>query len=251
MDRMRIRIDFMQLWFFYVLGTVYGLVAPLAAQTRAPQDPAVEPHHRLTFTNDRVRVFALDIPGGQDVYVRHQRNFLTVTLAGGRMVMWAEGTSPETVFAINTGDTRFFLGGPALGMRNAGKDDYKSIVVEFLDPQVTNYGFQYNRADGQNWDYGSSALAPAPDAASGFVHALSLRRATVRDVRLLAGEQLPASPIAVKQLVIAVTDLNLGSEPGFNFTKAGGEIVWLEARKSGLINRGAAAARFVVVELPQ
>jgi hypothetical protein len=226
-----------------------GAAALLGTQTQTPLDADDESHHHLILKNDLVRVSGVSIPAGEEVYVRHRHNFLTVSLEGSRMVMWTEGTSPGLVFPINAGDTRFFLGGAALGMRNDSKATYENITVEFLDPQVTNYGFQYYRAAGQQWDYGSSALAPPPDAQSGFVHALSLQRAVVKDVRLLPGAQLAPPDRAGKELLIAVSDLNLASAGRGEMRKLPGEIAWLDGRSAELVNRGTAPARFVVVEL--
>lgn len=226
-----------------------GVAALVWAQPKTPMDADAEPHHHRILENDLVRVFAVNIPPSQEMYVRHRHNFLTVTLRGSRMVMWSEGTAPALVFPINAGDTRFFLGGASLGMRNDGKDKYKNITVEFLDLRVTHYGFQYNRAPGQKWDYGSSALAPPADAQSAFVHALPLQQAVVRDVRLLPGDAFPPPTQPAKELLIAVADLDLSLAANRDLRKQSGEIAWLEGRTSALVNRGIAPARFVVVEL--
>jgi hypothetical protein len=233
-------------------GMAVSAAALVWAQTKAAQGDAdvdADPHHRLILKNDLVRVFAVDIPAHQEIYLRHQHNFLTVTLQGSRMVMWTEGTAPQLAFPINAGDTRFFLGGAAIGMRNDGASEYRNITVDFLDPQVTNYGYQYYRTGGQAWDYGSSALAPPVDAQSAFVHALSLQRAVVRDVRLLPGGQLAPLDQTSKELLIAVTDLTLATASGEEIRKRAGETVWLERRAAGLSNQGTDTARFVVVEL--
>lgn len=231
-----------------LLATVsLGLPGVLLSQTISPADLAAQ--HRLLLENDKVRVLAVNIPAGQQTFIRHRHNFLTVTLEDSQMVMWSEGASANLTFHINRGDTRFFLGGAALGMRNDGQKEYRNVTVEFLDPRVTNYGYQYGAADGPKWDYGSSALAPPADPRAGFVHPLPLQAAVVRDVQLLSGEQLPALPQPARELLIAVTDLSLTNAANENLRKAAGEVVWLEGRKSPLINQGTAPARFVAVEL--
>lgn len=238
---------FMGRKYFCLSAIALALVATAVAQSGAPQDPAAEAHHRLILENDLVRVFAVRIPEGQQTYVRHPHSFLTVTLQDGETVMWTEGTVPGLVFSVRAGDARFFLGRAALGTRNAGKTEYKNITVEFFDPRVTNYG--YEQSDAQSRSYSSNALGPPPDERSGFVHALPLHLASVRDVRLLPGEQLPPPSVPAKELVIAVTDLNLQSESGRALKKTSGEIEWLPMGTSIWTNRGTAPARFVVVEL--
>lgn len=228
-----------------------GLAAMAWTQARTPVDADAEPHHHLILANDQVRVFAVSIPAGEETYVRHQHNFLTISLRDGRLVMWAEGSNPGLVFPVSAGDTRFFLGGPALGVRNTGAAKYQNITIDFLDPQVTTYAYQYNRSLGQaSWDYGSSgALAPPVDEHSGFAHALSLRRAVVRDVRLLPGAELAPPERSANELFIPVTDVNLAPASGRQLKRQSGEIAWLEGRTSALINRGDAPARFVVLQL--
>jgi hypothetical protein len=235
-----------------IVGTLFLAAAAIAwTQARTPLDADAEPHHHLVLANDQVRVFAVGLPAGQDMYVRHQHNFLTVTLRDGRLIMWTEGANPGLVFPVNAGDTRFFLGGSALGMRNDGRTKYKNITVDFLDPQVTTYGYQYNRGEGSGgWDYGANALAPPADARTGFMHALSLQRAVARDVRLLPGEQLAAPEQPANELFVAVTDLDLAASAGDGLKKRSGEVSWLERRTSALVNQGNAPARLVVLELP-
>jgi hypothetical protein len=41
------------------------------------------------------------------------------------------------------GELHFFFGGLAHGIRNDSNAEYRNVTVEFLDPQVTNYGYRY------------------------------------------------------------------------------------------------------------
>lgn len=163
---------------------------------------------RLLLENDRVQVYAVNIPAGQQAFIRHPHNFLTVTLDDSQMVMWQEGFSADASFRINRGD-------------------YRS----------------------QKWEYGSNALGPPADRRAGFVQTLSLQAAVVRDAQLLSGEQLPALPQPARELLIAVTDLNLTVGTNADVRKSAGEIAWLEGRNSALMNQGTAPVRFVEVEL--
>lgn len=126
------------------------------------------------------------------------------------------------------------------------KAEYRNITVEFLDPRVTNYGYQ-GGSDGQSPNYGSTAMGPPPDEQTGFVHVLPLHSVSVRDVRLRPGEQLAPPEMPAKELMVAVTELDLRSSSESELTKQSGEIAWFQAA-SGWINRGSKPARFVVVE---
>ncbi len=114
-----------------------GGAALAGAQARAPLEVEAEPHHHLILENALVRVFAVGIPVHQDAYVLYRHNYLTVTLQESRLAMWSEGVSAAPVYPINAGDTRFFIGGMPIGIRNEGRTKYRNITVEFLDPQVT------------------------------------------------------------------------------------------------------------------
>jgi hypothetical protein len=66
----------MKSWFAFL---ICWLPLAVAAQSPAPVDMASEPHHRL-LKNDQVRVFSVTIPPREQSWVRHEHNFLTVTL---------------------------------------------------------------------------------------------------------------------------------------------------------------------------
>src|SRR5260370_16148390 len=93
-----------------------SLLGVVLSQTISPADVAAQ--HRLLLQNDRGRVFAVNIPVGQQTFIRHQHNFLTVALEDSLMVMWSEGASANLVFHINRGDRRFILVRAALVLLN-------------------------------------------------------------------------------------------------------------------------------------
>ena len=61
-------------------------------------------------------------------------------------------------FHFSQGDVRFYSGGRAIGMRNDRTTDYRNITVEFLDPKVTNYGYQ---AYSGTWQFRAAFDRPA------------------------------------------------------------------------------------------
>ena len=227
---------------------VIGLagVAYSAAQERVPADIAKEPHHRLLLKNELVHVFAVTIPPHQESYVRHQHNFLTVALQDGELVMWRAGEADVMHFPAKQGDVRFFMRGDALGMRNETNAEYRNITVEFLDPRVTNYGYRWETA---KWDYGSSAINGPMDPHARFVNQLKLESAVVSDVQLLSKDSLDAPTESRKELVMAVTPLELSNGNDAKVHLAPGEVLWLNGRTLSLVNTGGQPARFVVIAL--
>src|SRR4051812_27407150 len=82
------------------------------AQTPVPDEMSAEPHYHLLLSNNQVRVFEVMLRPTEHAFVRHQSNFLIVTLQDSEMVMWNEGESEIVNFRFNQGDVRFFYGGP-------------------------------------------------------------------------------------------------------------------------------------------
>ncbi len=90
---------------------------------------------------------------------RHDHNFLVIALLDCDVVMWPEGDSDILNFHFSQGDVAFLtLADARVGMRNDRTTDYRNVTVEFLDPKVTNYGYQAYLG---TWDYGPSEISSA------------------------------------------------------------------------------------------
>lgn len=217
-----------------------------AWQAASPVDMGSEPHHRLLLENAEVRVFAVTIPPHEETFVRHNRNFLTVTLQDSEIAMWRQGESPVQHFRMALGELRFLPGNTARGLRNDSTSEYRNITVEFKDPRVTNYGY---RPDTGKWDYGPSVLDPPVDPRGHFVNSLDLETAIVNDVQLLPKDALPPSDTQTGELLIGVTPVELDSGSAGTIGLSRGEVRWLSTRGAGLKNVGTSPARFVVVKI--
>src|SRR5262249_32850902 len=155
--------------------------------------------YSLLLKNDKVRVFELKLQPLEQAYVRHDHNYLIVTLQESEVVQWSEGQSAVANFRYDAGDVRFSFGGPAGGIRQDRMQDYCSIAIEFLNPKVTTYGYQ---ADRGTWNYGASAVPPPVDPKAKYATRLPLGEAVVKVVQLLSGDVLPAPEASADSLVI-------------------------------------------------
>jgi hypothetical protein len=209
-------------------------------------DMAEDPHYHLLLENADVRVFALTIPPQQQTYVRHERNFITVALQEEEIVMWRQSESPVQHFRSALGEVRFITGDAARGMRNDSTSEYRNITVEFKDPHVTNYGY---RPDTGKWDYGPTVLDFPVDPHGQFVNSLDLDAAVVKDVQLLPRDTLPPSNPNMRELLIAVTAVDLEPAGNGNIRLAPGEVRWLDTPAPKLTNTGTIPARFVLVKI--
>jgi hypothetical protein len=216
----------------------------LAAAQNAP-DMASAPHYRQLLANDQVRVFAVTLNPLERTMARHDHNFIVVALLDCDVVMWPEGESDIVNFHFNPGDVRFYSAGRALGMRNDRTTEYRSVTVEFLDPKVTNYGYQIYSG---KWDYGAVSIAPPVDPHARFMNSMLLGAASVSDVQLLSRDPFPPPEKPGGELLIPVTDIDLKAGEYERIRKSSGDAVWIPAgRKSTFLNATADPARFIVV----
>jgi hypothetical protein len=222
------------------------LLAPLAWAQSAP-DMASAPHYRQLLANDQVRVFAVTLRPLERTLARHDHNFLVVALLDCDVVMWPEGQSDIVNFHFNQGDVRFYSGGPAIGMRNDRTAEYRNVTVEFLDPKVTNYGYQ---AYTGTWDYGASAIAPPVDPHARFMNSISLGAASVSDIQLLSRDPFAPPEKPGAELLIPVTDIDLKAGEYERIRKSSGDAVWIPVgRKPTFLNATSDPARFIVVQV--
>jgi hypothetical protein len=220
-------------------------LAPFSGAQSAP-DMASAPHYRQLIANDRVRVFALTLRPLERTMARHDHNFVVIALLDSDVVMWPEGDSDILSFHFSQGDVRFYPGGHALGLRNDRTTEYRNITVEFLDPKVTNYGYQSYLG---TWDYGPASISPPTDPHAKFMNSISLGAAAVSDIQLLSRDPFPPPEKPSPQLLVPVTDIDLKTGEYERIRKSSGDAVWIPAgRKATFLNATADPARFIVVQ---
>jgi hypothetical protein len=221
------------------------LCAIFAAAQDVP-DMASAPHYRLLLSNDQVRVFSVDLRTNERTMARHDHNFLVITLQDCEVIMWPEGASDITNFRFSKGDVRFGIGGRASGIRNEDTVEYRNVTVEFLNPNVTNYGYQTTTG---TWDYGASGVNPPLDPHGNFRSVLRLGDAIVNDFQLLSRDPLPLPEEKDgPELLIPVTDVDLKSSEYERIRKSSGDVVWIPpGRKSTPTSASTSPARLVLI----
>jgi len=225
-----------------------GLVffaALCSAQT--PSNIASEPHHHLLLQNDHVRVFSMTLGPREQIFVQHEHNFLFVPLQDGELVMWSNGASALPSFHFARGIFHFWLASQASGMRNDQATDFRAVIVEFLEPKVSGYQYDYQ---GGGWDYASGAINPPVIPDVKFVDTMTLGPATISDVQLLAGDAFPPPAKPAAELLIADGDIDLNAQADTRIRKSSGDVLWIPAGRTWpLTNATHAPARFAVIQL--
>lgn len=206
-----------------------------------------EPHYHLLLENDKVRVFAVNVgPHVETALVRHLNNYLVIHLQESEIAAWNEGESGVVTQRFPQNDIRFYFGGKPRAMRNDTSTEYHSLMIEFLNPKVTTYGYQ---AGSGRWTYGSDAIPPPVDPSAKFATVMPLAEAIVKDIQLLPDDAYPVPEKAADELIVALTDLDfrVGEK---RIRKSKEDLLWVEAGRQGaLINNGSDPSRFVLIEL--
>jgi hypothetical protein len=226
-------------------GIVILLLLGSTAFAQTAPDMASAPHYRQLLVNNQVRVFALTLRPLERTMARHDNNFLVIALLDSDVVIWPEGESDIVSFHFSQGDVRFNTGGRALGMRNDRTTDYRSVTVEFLNPKVTNYGYQSYSG---TWQFGAASVAPPADPHARFMNSLLLGAATVSDVQLLSRDPFPPPDKAGAELLVPVTNIDMKAGEYERVRKSSGEPLWIAAgRKITFLNATADPIRFIEV----
>jgi hypothetical protein len=175
--------------------------------------------------------------------VRQEHNYLTVQIEEHEVIMWKDDEAPIQHFRAPTGELHFFFGGSAHGIRNDSNAEYRNVTVEFLDPEVTTYGYRY---ESSKYDFGPSVINPPVDPEGHFVNSLNLEKAQALDVQLLPQQILPAT--RSPQLLIAITALSLSAGERRKISLKPGDVLWRDAGEPGVANSGPGRARLAVIE---
>jgi hypothetical protein len=221
----------------------WAITTHAASEQTAPVAIEAERHHVLLLQNNHVRVFALTLPPGAQSLVQHEHNYVTIQMEEHEVIMWKDGESPIPHFRLPMGGIHFFLGGSAQGIRNDTNAEYRDVTVEFLDPQVTTYGYRHE--SGQ-YEYGPNVTGPPVDSEGHFVNSINLEKAVASDVQLLPGESLPAAN--GPQLLVAVTPLEFLASTDHTIAIKPGDFLWRNAGSAALPSASAKRMRLGVIE---
>jgi len=115
------------------LWPVFFLSVFLAAQTAAPEvEITAEPHHHLVFTNDRVRIFTVEIPAhGETLTHWHRHDYVYINLGTAQIMNAVQGKQPVTL-KLNDGDTGLISASFAHVARNLADAPFRNVDVELM-----------------------------------------------------------------------------------------------------------------------
>jgi hypothetical protein len=211
----------------------------LAAQNPAGKAVPVasEPHHHQAFSNQYVRVFKVEVaPKTSTLLHLHANDYIWVGIGASHFINKVEGKSPAPV-AVTDGQTMFAAAPVTHVAEVDGNAPFKNITIEVLKPKKDDPAKQ---AEARGLEAGHGAAVETVFLRDGVL---------VRDVILNPQAMLPTEK-APGRLIVAVSDIKLRDHQNMKraVDKPAGDIAWVEAGPSMLVNVGDKPAHFVMLD---
>ena len=233
-----------------ILLCIGCLAAGLAAQSsNAAEEVEItsEPHHHLTFQNQDVRVFNVEVePGAQTMMHWHHHDYIAVTLSEAE-VSNSVKDKPTVALKLAEGDTRFAAGNFVHFVKDVGPQAFRNVTIELLQDETLRASEAAGRI---KWDEERGL-----DVLEGGTRDILFVKDGVRasEFELQPGGVAPEFHRAGPILLVAISDLQLhknGAASVFSQMKSGDHI-WVGADESfGMTNTGPKTAKFVTLEFP-
>jgi len=234
------------MWPRLILATLL-LAGTARAQTAT--DISTDPHFSPLLQNGQVRVYSLVLRPQERSYVHIGHNSLLLTLQRCELVMWPQGASDITSFQLAEGVTNFFFAGRDEGFRNPLATAYRGVWIEFLNPRVTTYGYQWQTG---SWDFGYSSAGSPVDPHARFTSSNRLGAVTVIASRLLPGDPVVSTDANVPELLVPITSIDLKGGSSGPIHASPGEVQWFpDGHTSRYANASNQAARLLLIEFDQ
>lgn len=227
------------------------LLITFSLQAQAPATAPValkdEPHHRLIFENDYVRVWTFGILGHDATLLHnHDLPYLGIALGAADYVNAVSG-KPETHVTLSDGQVSYSKGGFVHLVRTETDTPFRNFTIELLKPQ----GAPKNRcvkviADGP-LDCPQASTSPL-DAASRPVletDEILLRLGSIsHQMRIAGADAQPARLIAIPDA--AKLNVEIAGQSAKKLI--GGEIMWLPAGVvTTVVDAGTSDTRFFLL----
>jgi quercetin dioxygenase-like cupin family protein len=219
------------------------LIPFLAAQTTTEVEIISEPSHHLALENEYIRVFKVEVaPHASTLMHHHRHDYVFVTLGDAHVSNEVEG-KPPVELKLTDGDARFVAGNFAHVARNLSDQPFRNVTIELMQDEKL-------RQTPSHWPEEAGEKTFPGDRRKILFVKDGVR---VSEVNLEPGAVVPSHHHDGPHLLVAVTDLDIGSDvegmgqmPG-KFKS--GDVKWLPGGYTHtLTNVGKSPARFVTVE---
>jgi len=220
------------------------LASTFAAQSVPEVEITAEPHHHLALENSYVRVFKVEVaPHEATLMHRHRHDYIFVTLGASEISNDVEGKPPVTL-KLQDGETHFSPGDFAHIARNLASTPFRNVTIEFMQDA------EARKSPPPPWD---------EDRGLHILHGGTQDIMFVKDgvrvseIDLQPGGVLPRHHHAGPHLAVAITDLDMRSDPASGPPQSvkmkAGDVVWVPAGGThSVTNVGKSPARWLTLE---
>jgi quercetin dioxygenase-like cupin family protein len=221
----------------------------LAAQTASQVEITSEPHHHLTFENEYVRVFNVEVAPKTDTLMHwHRHDYAYVTLGASHISNEVQGKAPVEV-RLPDGETRFSPAPFAHVAKNLSEQPFRNVTIEYLQDEKLREAVQ---AGGVKWDE-ERGLDVLQGGTKQILFVSDGVRVTAFELQ--PGGIVPRHYHTGPHLLIAVTDMEIRSDVDGQGPMPGhfksGDSKWLPGGYShSVTNVGRQPAKFVTLEFP-
>jgi quercetin dioxygenase-like cupin family protein len=221
----------------------------LASQTAIEVEITSEPNHHLTFENQYVRVFNVEVaPQTATLMHWHRHDYVFVTLGASHILNEVQGKAPAEV-KLPDGETRFSPAPFAHVAKNLSEQPFRNVTIEYLEDERLRNAVQEGKV---KWDE-ERGLDVLQGGTKQILFVNDGVRVTVFELQ--PGGVVPNHHHNGPHLLVAVSDLDIRSDVEGQGPMRGhfksGESKWLPGGYSHtVINVGRQVARFVTVEFP-
>jgi len=221
----------------------------LAAQTASEVEITFEPSHHLTFENESVRVFNVEVaPHSNTLMHWHRHDYVYVTLGTSHISNEVQGKAPVEV-KLPDGETRFSPAPFAHVARNLSDQPFRNVTIEYLQDEKLRKAVNEGSA---KWDE-ERGLDVLQGGTKQILFVNDGVRVSVTELQ--PGGVIPRQPHTARQLFVAVNDFDVRSDveglhpPPRRFKS--GESKWLIGGVApSMTNVGDHPAKFVTLEFP-
>lgn len=225
------------------------VVVPAPSGQAATQIEAMaEPSHRLVWENKYVRTLKVEVaPGAATLKHRHGHDFFTVTLGAAEISNEVDGKPPTTV-KLEDGQVRFAEGrGPAHLVRDLASTPFRNVTVELLGDEAAK------KAAPPKWDQETGTVTSIDGGSQEILFVKDGVRAS--KINLQPGASQPKRQHAGPEMIVAVTDLDLGSaakhKRAASLRLKARDVKWIEGGlNQALTNKGKGETKIVLFEFP-
>jgi quercetin dioxygenase-like cupin family protein len=219
----------------------------VSAQSAPEVEITAEPHHRLVFSNDQVRVFNVEVaPHAETLMHWHRHDYIYVTFGATEVVNAVKGKDPVTV-KLQDGQTGFTPGNFVHVARVSSDQPFHNVTIELLEDDKL-------RQTKSHWDEdrGLDILQNGTKEVLFVKDGVRVSEVELQAKGVLPSSHAPIMLVALKRLSVIETAPNFPNAPqslANQVERDAGAAVWLPTLLRPQLT-AQIATKFILVEFP-